>query len=125
MALKFVREGGLTVTAEHEDPLVEVGLAMAELNASWGFHGESAKLMESLESIVSSAKADPRTSNAELIHLQAQSQKIQLMEQLAQSFRGTRDEDDDELPRYEGPLSEARQMVEDYGRSLGFKMELN
>lgn len=123
MALKFVREGGMTVTAEHADPLVEVGLAMAALNERWGFQGDPSALAKSLEGIVKSAKNDPKTGNGELIHLQSQSQKIQLMEQLAQSFRATRDEADEELPRYQGHVSEARQMAEDYGRSLGFKME--
>jgi len=123
LTLKFTREGGGELSVEHEDPLVEVGLAMAALNEKWGFHGEPAELAKSLDGIIRSAQADPKSGGGELMHLQGQSQKIQLMEQLAQSFRGTRDEEDDELPRYEGPISEARQMAQDYARSLGCKME--
>lgn len=124
MALKFTREGGGKLSVEHSDPLVEVGLAMAALNTNWGFHGDSETLAKSLGAIIDGAAQDPRTGNGELVHLQGQSQKIQLMEQLAQSFRSTRDESDDELPRYQGELWEARQMVEDYARSLGCKMEI-
>ena len=124
MTLKFVREGGGELSVDHEDPLVEVGLAMATLNEKWGFHGDPAELAKSLDGILRSAQADPKAGGGELMHLQGQSQNIQLMEQLAQSFKGTRDEKDDELPRYEGPVAEAQQMARDYARSLGCKMEV-
>ena len=124
MTLKFVREGGGKLSVEHEDPLVEVGLAMAALNEKWGYHGDPADLAKSLDGIVRGAQADPKSGGGELVHLQSQSQKIQLMEQLAQSFKGTRDEEDDELPRYEGSVEEARQMARDYARSLGCKMDV-
>ena len=123
MSITVNREA-VSFTVEHEDPLVEAALAMAELNRRWGHHGNPEALASALHRVVSSARMDSKVSLREIERLQLNSTKIQVMEELAASFRAFEDEGDGRLPHFQGELDHAVQTARDYAVALGCELVL-
>ena len=117
----------VSFTVEHEDPLVEAALALAELNRRWGHHGTPEALATAQDRVIRSARMDSRVSLAELKELQLNSAKIQLMEELAASFRAFEDEGKahGQLPHFQGELDHALETARDYAASLGCELKLS
>lgn len=125
MAITVNREA-VSFTVEHEDPLVQVALAMAELNRRWGHHGTPEALATAQDRVIRSARMDSRVSLREIKELQLNSSKIQLMEELAASFRTFEDEGaaTGDRPSFQGELDQALETARDYASSLGCELRI-
>lgn len=115
----------VSFTVEHEDPLVEAALALAELNRRWGHHGTPEALATAQDRVIRSARMDARVSLAELKQLQLNSAKIKLMEELAASFRAFEDEGKGQKPRFQGEPDHAVETAQSYAASLGCELKLD
>lgn len=124
MSISATREA-VSFTVEDTDPMVEAALAMAELNRRWGYQGKIEALEAALLKIVASARMDAKFSLEEINRLQQNRSKIQLMEELAASFRAMEDENDDQKPRFQSAPDDALDMVKDYAVSLGAELTLS
>lgn len=123
MSVTATRDGE-HFTISEPDGAVEIARAMAELSRRWGHSGEVSSLIRDFEKIVQLAKADPRSQPQEVLLLEQKAQKIQLLEDLARSFRATEDEADEVQPRFHGSLAEGFDTLRSYARVVGAKLEI-
>ena len=123
MAITVKRET-VSFSVEHDDPLIEIALAMAELNRRWGYRGAPEVLEASLNRVIRSAQMDPKVKIADLALMKSSSKRIRLMEELAASFRVSEDEgrEQGQLPRFQGELDEALETAQSYAQSLGCEL---
>lgn len=122
MAIAATREGD-SFTVKDTDALVEVAQAMAELNRRWGHRGDISSLTADFDKIIATARYDSKMTTEEVLTLEQKSQKIQLLEELARSFRETMDEPDPRRPTFHGSLAEGRDTAVSYARVVGAKLE--
>lgn len=124
MGIKASKESA-SFTVNNSDPLIEIALAMAELNRNWGDKAHIDKMKEDLSTVVESARNDPSTTQEELGNLELRSETMLALEELATVFRSILDESDELLPSFEGPKEEAIAMLKSYASALGARLDLS
>lgn len=124
MSVTATRDGESFTISEPEGS-IEIARAMAEMSRRWGHQGEVSSLIKDFEKIVELTRADPRAKPEEILLLEQKAQKIQLLEDLALSFRATEDEDDELQPRFHGSLAEGFDTLRSYARVVGAKLEIS
>lgn len=129
LTIKVSRED---VTFEVSDPngklTSEAALAMAEMNARWGYRGSIEDLRaEHLRvikrSTVLTGGAGKREVNSEIDAMLHSSNKIVFLEELAALFKETRDDPEDGNPQFDDP-DDCKIVLEDYAASLGCAVEV-
>lgn len=129
MALLTIKVTRESVSFEVSDPngklTSEAALAMAEINTRWGYH-ESIEILEKQHTgIIEKAAKDTVQPEAES-QIQAMlkgSNSILILEELAASFRESRDDPEDEGPEFL-ETDDSMTILQDYAESLGCTVEI-
>lgn len=132
MTLLTIKVSRESVSFEVSDPsgklTSEAALAMAEINARWGYRGSIEDLRaEHLRVIKRSTALTEGTTkteaSSEIDAMLHGSNKIAIMEGLAASFRESRDDPQDEGPEFM-ETDDPEGILRDYAASLGCAVEI-
>lgn len=123
MALKLTK-GNESIVVENGLEMVEIALAMAEVNRKWSYGEPIPTMRQRFTKIIESMRSDPTVTTEELESITTATERTLLLEELALTFRAIQDEADDLLPSFENSREEALAMLKAYGASLGVTLSL-
>lgn len=123
MTLKLTK-GNESIVVENGLEMVEIALAMAEVNRKWSYGEPISTMRQRFAKIIESMRADPTVTTEELESITTATERTLLLEELALTFRAIQDEADDLLPSFENSREEALAMLKAYGVSLGVTLSL-